>query len=98
MEASVSEAFELKINIGGLVAIPSIKGTIAATEVFDISGTVTPAPVQETYDESYDVQTSLVEDIVLNTKGKLLTDDITINKVPVTEVSNVSGGLTLTIG
>ena len=35
---------------------------------------------------------------VLNTQNKLVLDDITVMEIPYTEVSNLSGGTTVSIG
>lgn len=75
-----------------------IYGTIEPDQIFDITGEVEPEPVQETFNESYEVTTSLTDDTVLPTKGKVMTDDIVVKKVPMTEVSNESGGYTIAIG
>lgn len=51
----------------------------------------------EEYDESYLVQPKVVSQ-VLSTASKVLTDDITIDGIPYSAVSNDKGGLTATIG
>ena len=97
MKASVEEVYNFKIDIGAFSSIPTISGNLSA-ETFEMDGTVEPTPVQEIYNEDYEIDISLTDDIVLPTKGKVMNDDIVVKKVPVTEVSNESGGYTLTIG
>ena len=50
------------------------------------------------YDGDY-IVTPLVNDpVILNTNGKLMTDDVTVLKVPYLETANPSGGNTAYIG
>ena len=50
------------------------------------------------YDGTYEIQAEIGDDIVIPVKNKYLTDEIVIKPVPYAEVSNDSGGLTITIG
>lgn len=50
-----------------------------------------------TYEGLYAVKPLKIPQI-LSTRNKLLTDDITILSIPYQEVSNQSGGTTITIG
>lgn len=50
----------------------------------------------ERYDGAYEVTPSKDEEI-LETKNKKLINDITVHAVPYSEVSNISGGYTVTI-
>jgi hypothetical protein len=97
MKASVEEVYNFKIDIGAFSSVPVISGNLSV-ETFEMDGTVEPTPVQEIYNEDYEIDISLTDDIILPTKGKVMNDDIVVKKVPVTEVSNESGGYTLTIG
>lgn len=97
MKASVEEVYNFKIDIGAFSFVPTISGNLSV-ETFEMDGTVEPTPVQEIYNEDYEIDISLTDDIILPTKGKVMNDDIVVKKVPVTEVSNESGGYTLTIG
>ena len=56
------------------------------------------ADPEGTYTGDYEVTASTEEDIILDTDGKTLTEDIVINKVPYEEVPNESGGTTVVIG
>lgn len=51
----------------------------------------------EPYDGEYDVVPRLTQQI-LETKDKLLEQDLVIEKIPITSVSNQSGGNTIIIG
>lgn len=50
------------------------------------------------YDGPYVVDPSFYFDKKLGTYGKAMTDDVTVNHVPVFEASNPQGGKTITIG
>ena len=67
----------------------------------DIEATVTiPRVIVEPYDEyegPYEVVPRFREQ-TLETKNKLMTDDVTVDVIPVHEVTNPAGGLTVTIG
>ena len=51
-----------------------------------------------TYDGSFVVTPSADNDQTLLTSGKYNESDITVEKIPYTEVSNPAGGITVTIG
>lgn len=51
----------------------------------------------DTYDGDYVVIPSAYEQ-TLDTDHKLMTDDVTVTAIPYTEVSNMSGGYTVSIG
>lgn len=53
--------------------------------------------IPETYDGPYEV-TPDFNDQVLETEDLLMSDDVIVKEIPVAEVSNPAGGLTLTIG
>lgn len=67
----------------------SLKGTISV---------YTGETQKETYDESYLVIPSVKEDVVLETKDKIMSDDLTIKKVPYETTVNDSEGITVYIG
>lgn len=50
------------------------------------------------YDGAYVITPKNWEDIVLPTKDKSMKDDLTVEKVPYEEVTNLGGGLTAVIG
>ena len=53
---------------------------------------------KDKYEGSYSVTPSTDQDVVLKTKDKLMTDDLTLKKIPFHETSNDSGGVTVYIG
>ncbi len=50
------------------------------------------------YEGEYEVIPSLAEDIKLETAKKVMTDDVTVKKVPRYDVANEAGGTTIYIG
>lgn len=50
------------------------------------------------YEGDYEVTPSLSEEITLETAKKLMSDDVTIHKVPRYDVANEAGGKTVYIG
>lgn len=54
-------------------------------------------PVHPTYDGEYSVTPHFYAQ-KLETKEKLMTDDVTVEVIPAHEVTNPAGGLTVTIG
>ena len=50
------------------------------------------------YEGEYEVTPSMSEDITLETAKKLMTDDLTVKKVPRYDVTNEAGGTTSYIG
>ena len=57
----------------------------------------TPGYVPPTYEGPY-VVTPDFTDQVLETAEKMMSDDVIVNEIPVAEVTNPAGGLTLTVG
>lgn len=51
----------------------------------------------EPYTGDYDV-IPIFTDITLETRGKSMTDDVTVTSIPVKKVTNFTGGYTVTIG
>lgn len=77
----------------------TITGTVQLKEV--LTGVVqlpnlTP-PVHPSYDGPYEVTPRFYKQ-KLETKEKLMTDDVTVDVIPVHEVTNPAGGITVTIG
>jgi len=50
------------------------------------------------YTGAYQVTPHPVNDVILATKNKSMTDDVTVYKIPYEAVSNPQGGNTVTIG
>ncbi len=76
----------------------AVKIAAAASGTVQIgSQPVVNALLGETYTGDYVVEPDL-EPIVLATRFKSMTDDVTVKKIPVWETSNDSGGTTCLIG
>ena len=75
----------------------SIKGSITTKE--KISGFVNVGGMiqQESYDGSYEVTPTIGQQI-LQTKNKMMVNDLTIKSIPYSESDNSAGGITVTIG
>ena len=82
---------------GSISSKKNLKGSITTKE--KISGFVNVAGMiqQESYDGSYEVTPTLVQQI-LQTKNKTMVNDLTIKSIPYSEVTNTSNGITVTIG
>ena len=50
------------------------------------------------YTGDYEVTPTVGEETILQTKGKRMTDNVTVTGIPIAEVSNAAGGKTITIG
>ena len=92
----MSEYYTGKIS-GTIGGKQPLSGTLGRPEA--VGGTVTaaksrPYPV---YEGPYEV-TPIFEDQRLETKRKSMSDDITVLAIPIYEVSNPQGGVTVTIG
>ena len=76
-----------------------LHGTLEARG--QLTGTLTlpnlTPPVHPIYDGEYSV-TPRFHEQKLETKEKLMTDDVTVDVIPVHEVTNPAGGITVTIG
>lgn len=75
---------------GNIVSKVVLKGCAYIPEIVD-NTTI------EEYDGTY-VVTPIFDDQVLPTADKLLVNDLTIESIPYSEVTNDSGGLTINIG
>lgn len=87
--ASISGQIGNAMPITGDIAPPNISGTLEITEVYE-----KPYPF---YTDEITV-TPRADEQVLKTAYKSLLDDITVLSIPYTEVSNLSGGVTVNIG
>lgn len=83
---------------GALRAGDTLRGNITA-EV-SLSGMVNAAAVADipAYDGEYTVEPKLREEIIMQTKGRRMTADVTVSKVPSYEVTNEAGGITFILG
>jgi len=82
---------------GEIVGVKSIDGEL--TKISSIAGDlatgVTVYKDIEIYEGSYEVQPLPDSDIVLNTAGKGMTDNLVILEIPYYETTNLSGGYTV---
>lgn len=85
--------------ISGVItwASPLIGGQIETKDSKTIIGSVVIAGEPDYYEGDYEV-IPMFTDQVLTTQNKTMKEDFTIKEIPVAEVSNPAGGLTLTIG
>lgn len=84
---------------GNIVQTHSITGDISSA--LSIQGAISPgqlAPRFPIYDGIYEVTPLAQLDIVLDTANKILQNNVTVNKIPYFQTSNLSGGYTATIG
>lgn len=75
--------------------VPDITGEVRAEAA--IEGTVQAGGGYPAYEESYEIE-PLVNSQVLPTRNRVMTKDITVKEISYQEVSNKSGGTTVTIG
>lgn len=85
---------EVIINRPPLTVVADVdKAKTALTGVVAQSGGSFPK-----YEGEYEVTPSMSEEIVLETAKKVMTDDVTVHKVPRYDVANTAGGTTVYIG
>ena len=77
-----------------LSILNSISAVIDEPQNHCIHGKVKPS---EEYTDSYEY-TSFFDNLIIPTKNKFLRHDVIIHPIPITEIDNQAGGLTLTIG
>lgn len=64
-----------------------------------LSGTLSPIITGEgIYEGSYIIVSDPLQDAILEVAGKTMGKDITVKKIPTSEVINSGGGTTFTIG
>lgn len=71
-------------------------GLVVEIELRDV--VIQPGEIIPDYEGEYVVTPQVDEPVVLHTKAKRMKDDVTVKKIPQSEVSNAAGGKTLTIG
>lgn len=84
---------------GNIVQTHSITGNIS--NALTVQGNISPgqlAPRFPVYDGVYEVTPLAQLDIVLDTANKILQNNVTVNRIPYFQTSNLSGGYTATIG
>lgn len=91
-----------KVEVEG--SLSKIDGMLLGniSNTLTISGSISPGNISTNrfpfYQGSYIVTPIANLDLLLETANKVLQDDIIVNKIPYTEVSNLSGGYTVSIG
>lgn len=89
-----------KVVIGGDISLRNvIDGDFNTHNVLDgETGIVMKVgDLPPSYGGDYTVTPTLADQI-LDTSGKIMTDDFTVKEIPVTRTSNPQGGLTVLIG
>ena len=81
--------------VGSPVTIAKISGTVVANGV--LHGHVSMPTEFSAYHGEYEV-TPAIDEQSLATKDKRMLDDVTIQAIPYTEVTNPAGGKTIIIG
>lgn len=88
-------------SIGGIIGTLSGQGQISGelAGAGQLAGTLTiPDTVNaEFYDGAYEV-TPIFAEITLETAGKTMRRDVSVESIPVHSTTNLSGGYTVTIG
>lgn len=85
---------------GNLTPIQNIYGTLNNITP-EIRGAVSTPPARSSYhfyDGIYEITPTPELDIILNTSNQILLDDIVVKEIPYFEITNESGGYTVTIG
>lgn len=97
---SVDGSVEGEGLVSGVVnpGAEGIDGEVSGVGV--VSGTlILPDKAEhEIYDGEYEVTPKVREEVVLDTFGKLMKDDVTVKEVPNYQTSNDAGGITFYIG
>ena len=70
---------------------PTIKLKSAVTVIHETDG-------GEAYEGDYTVTPKVTRELTLETKRKVMKDDVTVKKMPQFEVANEAGGATLILG
>ena len=76
---------------GCVATLVKITGILSVRETIKGSVTIPKGFNQEPYEGPYEVMPSTRDDVVLETKKKRMTDDVTVFKIPYFETSNESG-------
>lgn len=91
--------------IGTITDIPSLSGIISEVGVLTgslspvggITGAISRDILPAVYTGEYEVIPHPYDDQVLETQDKFMEHDVTVQKVPYSEVTNPSGGFTVNI-
>lgn len=92
----LSGSLSASVDLSGLIAMQSaLSGAISA--VIELVGNVSMPETFERFDGSYTVVPAVAAKS-LQTKDRLMSDDVTVTAIPYYEVSNPQGGSTIVIG
>lgn len=75
-----------------------IKPQIQPKIQINIKDQILPVGDYESYEGEYEVTPKAFQSQELKTKGLVLNDNIVVKEIPYAEVTNLSGGFTVTIG
>ena len=81
---------------GSLTAISTLQGEVSG-DAKSLSGELSTHPKVPVYVGDYEVTPKANDDQILETKDKLMNDNITVFKVPRYDTTNLGGGLTVFI-
>ena len=98
LSGTVTDDDNGNVTVIGDTIVSSLVGSFSASQ--ELTGRVSMGdeiPLSK-YEGEYEVTPSTSEDIVLNTAEKYMDADVTIKKILYAEVSNTTGGTTVTIG
>jgi hypothetical protein len=100
-KGTLSGRLSKKNRIKGHISFPgSIKGYIRGEQ--KLIGVIQPSTDTEChhkeYDGEYEVIPKAYEKTVLETNKRIMKDNITVHEIPITIVTNLSGGSTACIG
>ena len=84
--------------IGALSPVAGLTGTLSPPHGLTGSLTIPRVLDAEYYTGEYEVTPQARSDVVLDTSGKMMTDDVTVFEIPYYETTNPAGGYTAIIG
>jgi len=84
------------VLVGTLSSTKTLSGVLSAAQT--MSGVLAAAEAAPLYEGTYDVTPAPFQDIVLDTNGRRLANDITVREIPYYTTTNLSGGYTAIIG
>ena len=84
--------------IGALSPVAGLTGTLSPPRGLTGMLTIPRVLDAEYYTGEYEVTPQARSNVVLDTSGKLMTDDVTVFEIPYYETTNPAGGYTAIIG
>ena len=86
------------LEVGSVGGVELLIDNDPGAAVFNMGDPIIIGGSYETYGGTYDVTPKVNVDQILETKDKLMEDDVTVHEITIASVSNPSGGTTVTIG